>query len=100
MRANSVDWFVKMLYSVQIMALIQGSTRVISFIETFLGLFSPSLGGISSVPMVILPMLRSFMNLCLAISTASTAVDIACPLAFTVISLVFDPLKPVIIAKA
>jgi hypothetical protein len=84
----------------RILLVSYGITKVTSIIETFRGLVSPSLGGISSVPMVILPMLRSFMNLCLVISTASTAVDIACPLAFKVISLVLEPLKPVIIAKA
>jgi len=70
---------------------------MISIVETILVLLSPSLGGISSVPMVILPMLRSLMNLCLVISTASTAVFIACPLAFKVTSLVVDALKLVMI---
>ena len=73
--------------------------NVISIVEIILVLLSPSLGGISSVPMVILPMLRSFMNLFLAISTASTAVIIACPLAFKVTSLALDPVKLVIIPR-
>ena len=70
---------------------------MISIVEIIRDLFSPSLGGISSVPMVILAMLTSFMNLFLAISAASTAVFIACPLAFKVTSVAFDPVKLVMI---
>jgi len=49
-------------------------------VEIILELLSPSLGGISSVPMAILATFISFTNLRLAISTASTAVVMACPL--------------------
>ncbi len=71
--------------------------NVISIVEIIRVRFSPSLGGISSVPMVILSTLRSFRNLFLAISAASTAVFMDCPLAFKVTSLAFDPLKLVMI---
>jgi len=72
---------------------------VISIVDTFLAAppLSPSRGGISSVPMDILPTLMSFMNRLLVISAASTAVVMACPRAFNVSSLVSDVLKLVII---
>ena len=73
--------------------------RVISIDEMFLELVSPSLGGISSVPMVTLSTFVSFTNLRLAISTASTAVVMDRPLAFTVISFTSDPLKAVTMAN-
>jgi len=73
--------------------------KVISIVDTFLFLLSPSLGGISSVPIVILLTFNSFINLCLTISAASTAVVIACPLAFKVTSPALDPVKLVITAK-
>jgi len=70
----------------------------ISIVETIRGLVSPSLGGISSVPIAIFFTLRSFRKRFLVISAASTAVVIACPLAFKVnASASFDE-KPVIIA--
>jgi len=68
-------------------------------VEIFLALLSPSLGGISSVPIVILSIFSSFMNLCLVISATSMAVEMACPLAFNTTSLVLDTLKLVITAK-
>ncbi len=71
--------------------------RVISIVEIIRVLFSPSLGGISSVPTVILSTFRSFRNLFLAISAASTAVFIACPLAFKVTCVAFEPVKLVMI---
>jgi hypothetical protein len=70
---------------------------VISIVEIILALLSPSLGGISSVPIVILATVRSFRNLCLAISAASTAVLIDRPLAFKVTSFALDPVKLVMI---
>jgi hypothetical protein len=73
--------------------------RVISIVETFRDLFSPSLAGSSSVAMETLLMVRSFMKRLLVISAASTAVVIARPLAFKVSSLVFFADRPVIIAK-
>ena len=73
--------------------------KVISIVDTFLVLLSPSLGGISSVPIVIFPTFSSFMNLRLVISATSTAVVIACPLAFKVTFLALDPVKLVITAK-
>jgi hypothetical protein len=73
--------------------------RVISIVETIRGLVSPSLGGISSVPIPILLTLRSFRKRFLVISAASTAVVIAFPLAFKVISLALFADRPVIIAK-
>ena len=45
--------------------------------EIILEFVSPSLGGISSVPIAILSTFISFTNLRLAISTASTAVVMA-----------------------
>jgi len=72
---------------------------VISIVETILGLPSPSLGGISSVPMEILPIFSSLRNLRLVISATSTAVVIACPRAFKVISLALDPEKLVMTAN-
>ena len=60
--------------------------RVISIVETILDLVSPSRGGISAVPMAILVTFRSFTNLLRAISATSTAVVIAWPRAFKVIS--------------
>jgi hypothetical protein len=71
----------------------------ISIVETILDLFSPSLAGISSVPIAILLTFRSFKNRFLVISAASTAVVIACPLAFKVISLALFADRPVIIAR-
>ena len=73
--------------------------KVISIVETFLELLSPSLGGISSVPMVTVSTIISFTNLRRAISTASTAVVMDRPLAFTVASFASDPLKAVTIAN-
>ena len=70
--------------------------KVISIVEAILALPSPSLGGISWVPMVILPMLSSFMSLRLVISTVSMAVVVACPFAFGVTFLFLDPLKLVV----
>jgi hypothetical protein len=52
---------------------------VISIVETIRALFSPSLDGISSVPIAILLIFRSFRKRLLFISVASTAVVIACP---------------------
>ena len=69
--------------------------RVISIDEIFLELVSPSLGGISSVPIAILSAVISFTNLRLAISTESTAVVMACPRAFTITSFTSLPLKAV-----
>jgi len=60
--------------------------RVISIVETILVLFSPSLGGISAVPIAILVTLRSFMKRFRVISATSTVVVIACPRAFRVTS--------------
>ena len=71
----------------------------ISIVETILDLFSPSLAGISSVPIAILFTFRSFRKRFLVISAASTAVVIACPLAFKVISLALLADRPVIIAR-
>ncbi len=71
----------------------------ISIVETIRALVSPSLGGISSVPIAILLTFRSFKKRFLVISAASTAVVIACPLAFKVISLLSLADKPVIIAR-
>ena len=59
----------------------------ISIVETILDLVSPSLGGISSVPIPIAVTFRSFMNRLVVISATSTAVVIALPLALSVISL-------------
>ena len=73
--------------------------RVISIVDMFLFLFSPSLVGISSVPMLIRLTLSCFINLCLTISAASTAVFIARPLAFSVTSFAFDQVKPVMIPR-
>ena len=64
--------------------------RVISIVETMRALFSPSLGGISSVPIATLLTFRSFRKRFLVISATSTAVIIACPRAFKVISLALD----------
>jgi len=60
---------------------------VISIVETIRVLFSPSLGGISSVPIAILLTFRSFRKRLLVISATSTAVVIACPRAFKITSL-------------
>lgn len=73
--------------------------RVISIVETILDLVSPSRGGISAVPIVILLTLRSLMNLFLVISATSTAVVMAWPLAFKVISLRFPAERLVMIAR-
>jgi hypothetical protein len=90
-------FYLGMFILFRILLVSYSRVRVISIVEIILALLSPSLGGISSVPIVILPMLRFFMNLFLVISTASTAVVMDCPLAFKVTSLVLDPLKLVII---
>ena len=76
-----------------------GFARTISIVETILELFSPSLGGISSVPMAILLIVKSFRKRFLVISATSTAVVIACPRAFKVISLALDAERLVIIAR-
>ena len=72
---------------------------VISIVETILDLFSPSLGGISAVPMAILLTFKSFKKRLRVISATSTAVVIACPLAFSVISLGLPWEKAVMIAS-
>ena len=72
--------------------------RIISIVETILDLFSPSLAGISSVPIAILFTFKFFRKRFLVISAASTAVVIDFPLAFKVISLASLADKPVIIA--
>src|SRR4030065_1260840 len=58
--------------------------RVISIVETILDLLSPSLGGISAVPIAMLVTFTSFMKRFRVISATSTAVVIAWPLAFRV----------------
>ena len=73
--------------------------RVISIVETILDLVSPSRGGISAVPIAIFVTLRSFMNRLLVISATSTAVVIACPRAFRVISLPAPEENAVMIAS-
>jgi hypothetical protein len=73
--------------------------NVISIVETILGLFWPSLGGISSVPIEILPIFRSFRKRLLAISATSTAVVIAWPRALSVISLALLDDRLVMIAR-
>lgn len=73
--------------------------RVISMVETIRDLFSPSLAGSSSVPIVILLTVRSFRNRLLVISAASTAVVIERPLAFNVSSEALFADRPVIIAR-
>ena len=60
----------------------------ISIVETILDLLSPSLGGISSVPMPMAVTFRSFMKRLVVISATSTAVVIALPLALSIISLI------------
>jgi len=50
---------------------------VISIVETILDLFSPSLGGISAVPIAILVTFKSLINRLWVISATSTAVVIA-----------------------
>ena len=72
---------------------------VISIVETILALFSPSLAGISSVPNAILFTFKSFMKRLLVISATSTAVEIARPRAFKVISLALDADRPVMTAR-
>ena len=72
--------------------------RVISMVETILDLVSPSRGGISAVPIAIFVTLRSFMKRLLVISAQSTAVVIACPRAFKVISF-RDPENAVMMAS-
>jgi len=72
---------------------------VISIVETILALFSPSLAGISSVPIAILLTFKSLMNRLLVISTVSTAVEIARPRAFKVISLALGADRLVMIAR-
>jgi hypothetical protein len=56
---------------------VYGLDRVISIVETILGLVSPSRGGISAVPMAMVLTLRSLMKRLRAISATSTAVVIA-----------------------
>ena len=72
---------------------------VISIVETILALFSPSLAGISSVPIAILLTFKSFMKRLLVISAVSTAVVIARPRAFKVISLALGADRLVMIAR-
>ena len=72
---------------------------VISIVETIRALFSPSLGGISSVPIAILLTFRSFRKRLLVISATSTAVVIARPRAFRVISFALDDDRLVMIAR-
>jgi hypothetical protein len=72
---------------------------VISIVETMRLLFSPSRGGISAVPMVILLTCKSLMNRFRAISATSTAVVIAWPRAFNVISFVLPEERLVMIAS-
>ena len=72
---------------------------IISIVETIRDLVSPSLGGISAVPSVTLSIFRSFRNRFLVISATSTAVVIACPRAFSVISLALLAEKLVMIAS-
>jgi len=72
---------------------------VISIVETILDLFSPSLAGISSVPMEMLLTFKSLMKRLLVISATSTAVVIARPRAFKVISLALDADRLVMIAR-
>ena len=72
---------------------------VISMVETIRALVSPSLGGISCVPIAILLTFRSFRKRFLVISAASTAVVIAWPLAFKVIAFSLLADRPVIIAR-
>ena len=72
---------------------------MISIVETILALFSPSLVGISSVPMEILLTFKSLMKRLLVISAVSTAVVIARPRAFKVISLALDDVRLVMIAR-
>ena len=67
--------------------------------ETILDLFSPSRGGISAVPIAILLIFKSFMNRFLAISATSTAVVMAWPLAFRVISFRLFEERLVIMAR-
>ena len=70
--------------------------RVISIVETILDLFSPSRGGISAVPIAIFVTLRSLIKRLRVISATSTAVVIAWPLAFRVISF-WAPLENAVI---
>jgi len=77
---------------------IYGFVRVISIVETILDLFSPSRGGISTVPIDTFDTLRSFRKRLLAISAQSTAVVIACPRALRVISF-WDPENAVMMAS-
>jgi hypothetical protein len=63
---------------------------VISIVETILDLLSPSRGGISAVPIAIALTLSSFTNRFLVISATSTAVVMAWPRAFRVISCSYD----------
>jgi len=62
---------------------------VISIVETMRDLFSPSLGGISSVPIATVPIFSSFRKRRVIIWDTSTAVVIACPRAFNITSLEF-----------
>jgi len=72
---------------------------VISIVETILVLFSPSLAGISSVPIEILCTFKSLMNRLLVISATSTAVVITRPRAFKVTYLAFDDDRLVMTAR-
>ena len=83
----------------EIFGLSYGFVRVISIVETILDLFSPSLGGISAVPIATFVTVRSFRKRLLVISAQSTAVVIACPLAFRVISLPSPEENAVIMAS-
>jgi len=73
--------------------------NVISMVETILPFVSPSLGGISSVPMAILLTFSSFMKRFLTISATSTAVVMDLPRAFNVISLALDVEMLVMVAR-
>lgn len=73
--------------------------NVISIVETMCAVFSPSLGGISSVPILIFDTLRSFRNRLRVISATSTAVVIARPRAFSVASLALLADRLVMTAK-
>jgi len=79
--------------------IIYSFANVISIVETMRALFWPSLGGISSVPIAILLIFRSFKKRLLVISATSTAVVIARPRAFRVISLALEPDRLVMMAK-
>jgi hypothetical protein len=68
-------------------------------VETILDLFSPSRGGISAVPIAIFAHFEVFYEAAFVISATSTAVVIACPLSFSVISLFTPEENAVIMAR-